>query len=274
MGDSIDINLYKSLCDADDRNTELKKYDDLKLLYQFSAARRNLLDWYEFDPGAELLEIGSECGALTELFSQRVKRVVSIEKSQDMAEINKYRNRTAENVEIICTDLESFETEQSFKYIVLAGVIEKASDYMKTEKPAADLLKKVSSLLAEDGEIIFAASNMMGLQYLAGLADERTGIAFEGISKDSGLYTRSMLQKIFDEAGLKVTETYYPIPDYRMPEFIYSDEYQPLPGDYSLSPFSYSENSYKMFDETKAADVLLENGEWDNYANSYLFILK
>ena len=27
MGDSIDINLYKSLCDADDRNTELKKYD-------------------------------------------------------------------------------------------------------------------------------------------------------------------------------------------------------------------------------------------------------
>ena len=36
-----------------------------QILYHLSAIRENILEWYPFDPGASLLEIGAECGALT-----------------------------------------------------------------------------------------------------------------------------------------------------------------------------------------------------------------
>ena len=51
------------ICQSGDREEVLRNSDSWPLLYHLSKARENILDWYEFNPEGDLLEIGAGCGA-------------------------------------------------------------------------------------------------------------------------------------------------------------------------------------------------------------------
>ena len=260
MKSEIDIQLYKKLCDASDIEAELKNYNDYYLLYYFSTARRNLYDWFEFDKSASLLEIGSECGALTGLFGERVSTVLALEEDKTKAEICKYRFRENANIEVVNTDIESFESDDRYDYVVMTGTISG--------------LKDAKKYLKKDGIIFVAVSNRMGLAYLAGEVDSNVGKPFKGLTSKSGLYSRKQLLSIIEGTGLDVVQTYYPMPDYRFTSVLYSDDYLPIPGDFQMGNVSFSDDSFKVFDETSVADTLIESGEFVDFANSFLFVLK
>ncbi|MBP3700400.1 MAG: hypothetical protein J6I64_00780, partial [Lachnospiraceae bacterium] len=50
----------------------LMEDNDWPILYHLSDVRHNVLEWYDFDPEANLLEIGAGCGAITGLLCQKV----------------------------------------------------------------------------------------------------------------------------------------------------------------------------------------------------------
>ena len=273
MEKNMDLQLYKSLCDVEDIETELRKYQDYEILYNFSTARKNLYDWFEFDSNASLLEIGAECGALTGFFGSRVSSVVALEEDKEKFEVCDYRYNSNDNINVINIDFDSFETEERFDYIVLTGTLEEADRIMSGDNKYVDLLKKAKTLLKTGGIIFVAVSNRMGLAYLGGEVDPKIGKAFKGLNSKSGLFDRKQVAEIIKESGLDIVDTYYPMPDYRFTSVIYSDDYLPLLGDYHAGNVSFSENSYKIFDETSVADSLIESGEFVDFANSFLFIL-
>ena len=55
--------------------------------YLLSHLRQNLFNWYPFKKESSLLEIGASYGQLTELFTKKVKHVVSIEDSVSKAKL-------------------------------------------------------------------------------------------------------------------------------------------------------------------------------------------
>jgi 16S rRNA A1518/A1519 N6-dimethyltransferase RsmA/KsgA/DIM1 with predicted DNA glycosylase/AP lyase activity len=83
------LNIVKNEDDLEEFLTHENKYE---YLYNLSSIRRNILDWFDFDEDARLLEIGAECGALTGLFCERVKEVIAIEEDEKKREINEARN--------------------------------------------------------------------------------------------------------------------------------------------------------------------------------------
>lgn len=271
----IDIELYKKLCDAENREVELKKYSDYFLLYNFSSARKNLYDWFEFDETASLLEIGSECGCLTEFFAKRVKSVTALEIDKAKIEINRYRNKKNKNVKVLTYNRFSFEKAGKFKYIVLTGTLEDMSQYSKDGKISdEELLKSLKNLLTEDGVIFLATNNKLALSSFAGVADPVQGRVFASLEGLGSPYTKDRLMKLFMDTGLSRLDTYYPMPDYRLPSVLYSDEYLPLPGDYRVDNVSFSVDSVKIFDETSVADELLKDRLFPEFANSFLFLLR
>jgi Dimethyladenosine transferase (rRNA methylation) len=275
MNYDIDIELYKRLCDAENRDAELKNYSDYFLLYNFSSARKNLYDWFEFDETASLLEIGSECGCLTEFFAKRVKSVTALEIDKTKIEINRYRNKKNKNVKVLTYNRFSFEKAGKFKYIVLTGTLEDMSQYSKDGKISdEELLMSLKNLLTEDGVIFLATNNKLALSSFAGVADPVQGKAFTGLEGAGNLYTKDRLMKLFMDTGLSRLDTYYPMPDYRLPSVLYSDEYLPLPGDYRVDNVSFCADSAKLFDETSVADELLKDRLFPEFANSYLFLLR
>lgn len=271
----IDTELYKQLCDAKNRDDELIKYSDYFLLYNFSSARKNLYDWFEFDETASLLEVGSECGCLTEFFAKRVKNVTALEIDKAKIEINRYRNKKNKNVKVLTYNRFSFDKAGKFKYIVLTGTLEDMTQYSKDGKMSdEDLLKSLKKLLTEDGVIFLATNNKLALSSFAGVADPVQGRVFASLEGLGSPYTKNRLMKLFMDTGLSRLDTYYPMPDYRLPSVLYSDEYLPLPGDYRVDNVSFSVDSVKIFDETSVADELLKDRLFPEFANSFLFLLR
>lgn len=113
----------------------LRNSNQWPVLYHLSDIRENLLEWYPFDQNGRLLEVGSGCGALTGLFSRKVKKVTCIELSKKRSLINAERNQERENIEIKIGNFEDIKLDEKFDYVTLIGVWEYAGHYMGERLP-------------------------------------------------------------------------------------------------------------------------------------------
>ena len=117
------INIIKTEPDLEEFLTHESKWE---YAYNLSLMRRNVLDWYDFEPEARLLEIGGECGAVTGLFCNRVREVCSVDVDEKACEVNRVRNGQYENLKVLPID--SYDgtdipelTDKSFGYVVIIG---------------------------------------------------------------------------------------------------------------------------------------------------------
>lgn len=67
-------------------------------------------------------------------------------------------------------------------------------------------------------------------------------------------------------------EYYYPMPDYRLPVIIYSDEHLPAKGELAHAVLAYDYPEYIRFDPGKFFDEICEAGLFEAFANSFLAI--
>lgn len=73
------------------------------ILYHLSPLRGNILDWVPFPAGksARVLEVGSGCGAITGVLSEKAGSVTCVELSRKRSLINAYRHRECGNITIM-----------------------------------------------------------------------------------------------------------------------------------------------------------------------------
>ncbi len=266
-----------NICKEKRIDEALREGDSWPILYHFSKARENLLEWYEFDRDASLLEIGAGCGALTGLFGRRLARVVCIELSRRRSLINAYKNADTASAEIFVGNFEEIELDEQFDYVTLIGVLEYSKLYLGGNDPFHAMLKKVRGSLKDGGKAIIAIENKMGMKYFSGAAEDHTGVAFDGINNyinTSGAVTFSKpeLTNLLTECGFENLHFYYPMPDYKLPAVIYSDSYLPGPGELRNIKRAYSGTNYQMFDEETAYDTVCGDNEFPYFANSFLVI--
>lgn len=265
------------ICKNGNIEEELNKGNSWPILYHLSKTRENLLDWYEFYQKGSLLEIGSGCGALTGLFSKRLDRVVCIELSRRRSLINAHKNSKEGNAEIYVGNFQDVKLEEKFDYVTLIGVFEYSKVYLNCENPFNEMLNKVKGNLKKGGKLIIAIENKMGMKYLSGAAEDHTGYPFDGINnyvrQESAItFTKDQLEKMLQESGYGKLEFYYPMPDYKLPYVIYSDDYLPGVGEVRNMSKAYSGINYQMFSENMAYDIVCNDNRFPYFANSFLLI--
>lgn len=113
--------------------------------YHLTRTRRNLLNWYDFEPESEVLEIGCGFGALTGLLCDKCKNVTAVELSQRRAMGTLLRCREKENLEIIVGNLNDIEFPQKYDYITLIGVLEYQGRFTDSDHPYRDFLAKIKN---------------------------------------------------------------------------------------------------------------------------------
>lgn len=255
----------------------LKDSTQWPILYHMSDLRENLLEWYPFESGAELLEIGAGCGALTGLFSRRVKKVTCIELSKKRSMINAERNRNQDNIVIKIGNFEDIRIEQKFDYITLIGVWEYAGLYVSGEEPHKEMLRKLQRYLKPQGKLIIAIENKMGLKYWNGAKEDHLGKAFVGIEdyrNTLGIRTFSKPEicAVLEGTGISRYEFYYPMPDYKLPDTIFSDKYMPAVGDVRTWGKNYDSVRIALYNEGIAWDQVCRDGMCSYFANSFLVV--
>ena len=200
--------------------------------YHLSPIRENILNWYEFENNKSFLEIGAGCGAITGVLCNKFKKVVSNELSELRAKIIAKRYKNNKNLTVIAGNLSNIILNEKFDYVSLIGVLEYAGKYTHTKDPFTDFLLQAKSYLKKDGTLIIAIENKFGLKYWAGCKEDHTGIYFDSIEnypKYSGVRTfgKYEITKLLENTGFKKLDFFYPLPDYKLPTEIYSDNYQP-----------------------------------------------
>lgn len=250
-----------------------KKY---AVLYHLSDIRENILNWYPFDEEASVLEIGAGCGAITGALCRRANKVVSVELSKRRATINYNRHKDAENLEIFVGNLNDMSFDEQFDYAVVNGVLEYAESFTESENPYVDFIKQISKHIKERGKIIIAIENRFGLKYFAGAPEDHTNGYFHGINGYEGIsgvrtFSKKELEQLLVDSGLPHYEFYYPYPDYKFPNEIFTEESLRSCG-YGRDYFNLNGERYILFDESKVAGDLVKEGVMEVFSNSFLVV--
>lgn len=250
------------------------------ILYHLSEIRHNILNWFPFKKEDTVMEIGAGCGAITECLVEKVAKVTAIELSKKRSLINAYRNNNADNLEIIVGNFNEIadRVNEKYDYITLIGVFEYSESYIQTNDPYKDFLNKINRMLKPGGKIIIAIENRFGLKYFAGCTEDHVGRYFEGIegySNTAGVKTfnKSELISLFNDGGFYDYEFYYPYPDYKLPEIIFSDKRLPNVGELVKNLRNFDTDRFILFDETKAFNSIIKSGMFPEFSNSFLVFL-
>lgn len=232
----------------------LKEHSRLEYLYAFSDIRENLLEWYSFRPEARLLQIGADHGAVTGLFLRRLDQVVVLDPSEAQLRVCQKRYQGEKSIRLERGKLtnvipKNLENEK-FDYIVMIGSL---------DEHAPQQIDCAKQLLTDNGTLIIAVCNPFGVKYLAGAMRDQNSFSKNDIIRLLGGENGSL-------------EWYYPIPDYRMATTIYSASYPPKKGDLTRSLAVYDHPKYEQMDVGAMFDAVCEDGQFDQFANSFLVI--
>ena len=250
--------------------------DNWAILYHLTPVRKNLLDWYDFDKSGSLLEIGGGCGAFSGLFASKLQRVSVVELSKRRAEIIYNRHKNYENLEVIAGNLNDVEFEEKFDYVTLIGVLEYAGKFTDGDTPFKTFLENAKSYLKPNGKLLIAIENKFGMKYWAGAREDHTGRFFDGIEgypNDKGIQTfgKDELERLIKSVGFADTRFYYPMPDYKLPKIVYSDDYLPKMDDlFDIYSPNFDQDRVVLFNEREAFKNVIKNGQFPFFANSFL----
>ena len=224
-----------------------------EVLHALSDIRENLLEWLDYTGCGEVLQIGSGYGVLTGLLASRCAHVAVMDEADENLAVNQERNKTYTNITYgYKAGDETGQPEPSFDLVVMAG--------LRKGQEIQDAAAFGASFLKQEGRLVIACENALGLRYLAGADHEE------------GFCTRKQAEEACREAGLARADFYYPVPDHRMPISLYSDRYLPGKGDITSPSVSYDGPRYACLNEGEVYDRLIEEDDFGRFANSFLII--
>lgn len=254
----------------------INKNDSILKFYHLSKVRWGLLYWYDFKPNSVVIEVGGGCGALTEMLCQKCHQVITIEMSKRRAEIIYKRCKKYDNLDIYVSDLNSLPAKIMADYAVIVGVLEYQGLYGSGDDPYLSFLTDIQKRLNNDGRMLLAIENRLGIKYFAGAPEDHTQETFTGIQnyKTRGkarTFSKSDLKYLLSRSGFSDAFFYYPMPDYRIAYEVFSDDYLPKNELGIRTVPYYGEYSRSiLFDERVLYKDLFANGVFDVFANSFL----
>ncbi len=260
------------------------------LRYQLSEQRQHLLDWFPFESDKTLLDVGSGCGSLIGLFSDRLNQVTALELSHTRARVISQRWADKKNIRIISDTIENYSGTEKFDYVNVTGVLEYVGKYADEfsqsnfETLPELFMRNIAKITKKDGLIFLAIENPLGVRYLSGASEDHYGDLFIGVENYltyNGIraFSLNSLEQLLEENQFSVQDVYLPFPDYKLPSVVMSQEYLDTLNSNSLSSFIQNvEHSelplHNFFSEVGFSSHLVNEKIMSKFSNSFLIIGK
>lgn len=242
------------------KEKECEDENHIKEMVALSKIKENILSWYPFKENSNILEIGANLGEITGVLCQNANRVVSIESSLQKAKAIETRYKEYENLEVIAGDINDITLEETFDYIVIMGIEEKEYDI-------EILLTYAKKHIQLDGTIFISLNNILGLNQLNGLED------VDGDpNKENKFITKKEIENILNNMELNTYKFYYPLPNYKMPNIIFTDKHLPSHESILRDLTLYTKNKLLSFEEREIYRKILyeDKNMFPEFANSFL----
>lgn len=272
--------LLLEACENNEVEKLLYSSNQWPVLYHFSDIRENLLEWYPFTKEDDVLEIGSGCGAMSGMLSRKARTVTCIELSEKRSLINAHRNKDCDNIRIMIGNFQDIEPHVGkYDYVTLIGVWEYSGLYIDGEDSYLQMLAIAKKHLKPNGKIIIAIENKMGLKYWNGAPEDHTNRMYGGMNdyvndrkRKVRTFSKMEIENMLRSTGLDQYTFYYPMPDYKLPETIYSDQMLPTPGMERNFGKDYSIMRVYNFNDAIVSDQISHDGMFPYFSNSFLIV--
>lgn len=208
----------------------------------------NILNWYPFNKKQKVLEIGIKSEELTSFLKQKCSKVQRVSKIDELENIM-----------------------EKFDIIILIEINNCKKLTLK------NLIRKLESFLEVDGKILLAVDNKFGLKFWNGNPENifekkfTSLIGYNNEPEKIETYTKKYIETILKEMGYN-TRFYYPLPDYKLPNVIFTDEQLPEYNNIDKYNPYFLEKSDIIFNELDVfREILKTNKEmFTFFANSFL----
>ena len=286
-GEAAERDMLTALRNTGDVSLEseelMGKVKDIASYYYLGIGRSAILRCLDLPAESRVLELGAGCGAITRYLGENFASVDAVDASPIRAEIARERCRDLDNVSVMCRDLRNERFDSVYDIVVIIGVLEYAPVFIYPKEAPRDaclrFLKLARSALKENGNLVLAIENRMGLDYWAGAPENHTGKPYDGVHDypNAGspvTFTRTELRELLDDAGFVHTNFYYCFPDYHYTSTVLSStgaerEYY-LHNWVGFSLDSPRNTKGRTFNKPLAAKMLGESGMLREFANSFL----
>lgn len=262
-------------------------YSEWAFRYHLSHERAQLLRHFNFS-GLSVLEIGAGMGAVSRFLAEEASSLFVVEGTQQRFCSLRARLADLKNWDGSVVNFQDFESPQKFDVVCVIGVMEYSELYFKlgekdSRTPFEAFLDKALGLLKEDGSLVLAIENKLGLKYWGGAAEDHSGRIFDGIcgypsQPSAKTLSRQELLNLFSSRGLSQIDEYYPFPDYKVPSAVLSRELvlkdPHLSCELALTkPFeNYGNPRFYSFADDLALHSVTDAGLLPEFANSFLFV--
>lgn len=261
-----DLSVYRHIKGAKDKEFSNALQTDIRwpVLYHLSEMRHSLFNWYEFDPSAKLLEVGGAFGALTGLFCEKCASVTTVERNATRAEALALRHQDYQNLTVWVGDITEMEPAPVFDVVVVAGPL-------ASQQYPSVFLQQMAQWMQPGGRLLLAAENRFGIKYWCGAPEPVTRVPFEGINgRAKGVFSQKELGEMLQNAGLVTQQFFYPMPDYNLPQAIFSPAHLPDAESVLRCWPAYPTNSTMVGAEYALYQDVIENGGMAFMMNSFL----
>ncbi len=271
------INDYILKLKEEDYESVFETDNNIGTLSALSDIRKNIISWYPFEENATILEIGAGLGEITGELCKKSSKVVSIEFSKQRGEAIAKRHEKKENLEVIIGNLKDIKFKEKFDYITLIGILEYAPIIYNTENSFIDLLKLVKELLKENGKLLLATNNKFSMRNWSVKNVDDKNLEYDAIcsfkdNNESQLFTKAKLDEMLKKVGLENKKYYYPLPDYKFTNVIFTQDYMPALNNLNRNMTFFKDSDIINFHENNAYKEVLKQDKklFDFFANSYL----
>lgn len=232
-----------------------------KAFCKTTPMRSSLLNWYGIASGSTAIVVGDS--PLVELLCQRCAEVTVIEKSPLQADAMRHRCVAFNNLHWVHGRFPEVRPEKRADIVLVPGLERCAA------KDVSGFLAAAREVLAPGGRLLIVLHNRFGLKYFCGVPVRDGQPPFAGL-EDAEAFSRAGIQELLAKVGLSACKFYYPMPDARLPQAIYTDAYQPSDGLRDRVIPYYDDRGTLIAAEDKLWDEILRNGMLPFFANDFL----
>ena len=232
VGDEFETAIHRIVTSAKDKSLFsselLDEIHDWPSRYHLCATRANLLRPFQRLFRSRVLEVGAGCGALTRFLGECGGTIFAIEESPRRARITRARVSDLTNVSVVCDRVEEFHVREKFDVVVVVGILEYARIFgFQGDKPEQRFLNHMLRMLSDEGVLILAIENQLGLKYFAGAFEDHLGVPYAGTNdeytcRSPVTFGLGGLQNLLAQRGLTQQRCFLPLPDYKLPISIIS----------------------------------------------------
>ena len=223
-----------------------------------SIINKNIINWYPWKENSKILEINANSGELTEELSCHADKVVAIEENKDKYKELQEKCQKLQNVKLVSDKLEDIELGENFDYILINSI--------KESQTLEKILDYANKYINESGILLILLDNKFGLATFNCKWEEEE-------EKDRNIkMEKNAIEQMLKKQGFENYKFYYPLPNYKTPNIIYTDSYMPNEENILRDLTLYNENTVVVTDErNKYKEIINENVNlFSMYANSFL----